>query len=86
MKNQINLTLSIFRYFLNEKLTILYFFFIYSEKLRNLIIDFHKPRFIQHLSTVLPPEAKEAVASILKGIKSLYFPPEVLRLVAYFYC
>uniref|UniRef100_A0A8C9EI47 DNA replication ATP-dependent helicase/nuclease n=1 Tax=Pavo cristatus TaxID=9049 RepID=A0A8C9EI47_PAVCR len=39
-----------------------------SEKLRNLIIDFHKPRFIQHLSSVLPPEAKEAVASILKGL------------------
>ncbi|OXB74721.1 UNVERIFIED_CONTAM: hypothetical protein H355_001553 [Colinus virginianus] len=39
-----------------------------SEKLRNLIIDFHKPRFIQHLSSVLPPEAKEAVANILKGL------------------
>ncbi|KFQ76937.1 DNA replication ATP-dependent helicase/nuclease DNA2, partial [Phaethon lepturus] len=39
-----------------------------SERLRNLIIDFHKPRFIQHLSSVLPPEAKETVASILKGL------------------
>lgn len=49
------------------------YFCICSEKLRNLIIDFHKPRFIQHLSSVLPPEAKEAVASILKGIKALFF-------------
>nr|XP_042712881.1 DNA replication ATP-dependent helicase/nuclease DNA2 isoform X1 [Chrysemys picta bellii] len=39
-----------------------------SEKLRNLIIDFHKPLFIQHLSSVLPPEAKETVANILKGL------------------
>uniref|UniRef100_A0A8C8R5G8 DNA replication ATP-dependent helicase/nuclease n=1 Tax=Pelusios castaneus TaxID=367368 RepID=A0A8C8R5G8_9SAUR len=39
-----------------------------SETLRNLIIDFHKPRFIQHLSSVLPPEAKETVANILKGL------------------
>uniref|UniRef100_A0A8D2LNV7 DNA replication ATP-dependent helicase/nuclease n=1 Tax=Varanus komodoensis TaxID=61221 RepID=A0A8D2LNV7_VARKO len=38
------------------------------EKLRNLIIDFHKPQFIQHLSSVLPPEAKETVAKILKGL------------------
>ncbi|XP_074965605.1 DNA replication ATP-dependent helicase/nuclease DNA2 isoform X2 [Phalacrocorax aristotelis] len=39
-----------------------------SERLRNLIIDFHKPRFIPHLSSVLPPEAKETVANILKGL------------------
>ncbi|XP_043375262.1 DNA replication ATP-dependent helicase/nuclease DNA2 isoform X3 [Dermochelys coriacea] len=39
-----------------------------SEKLRNLIIDFHEPQFIQHLSSVLPPEAKETVANILKGL------------------
>ncbi|XP_062486450.1 DNA replication ATP-dependent helicase/nuclease DNA2 [Pezoporus occidentalis] len=39
-----------------------------SERLRNLIIDFHKPRFIQRLSSVLPPEAKETVANILKGL------------------
>ncbi|XP_075361450.1 DNA replication ATP-dependent helicase/nuclease DNA2 isoform X2 [Mycteria americana] len=39
-----------------------------SERLRNLIIDFQKPRFIQHLSSVLPPEAKETVANILKGL------------------
>nr|XP_006125342.1 DNA replication ATP-dependent helicase/nuclease DNA2 [Pelodiscus sinensis] len=39
-----------------------------SEKLRNVIIDFQKPQFIQHLSSVLPPEAKETVANILKGL------------------
>ncbi|XP_051475691.1 DNA replication ATP-dependent helicase/nuclease DNA2 isoform X2 [Apus apus] len=39
-----------------------------SERLRNLIIDFQKPRFIQHLSSVLPSEAKETVANILKGL------------------
>ncbi|XP_053161315.1 DNA replication ATP-dependent helicase/nuclease DNA2 [Hemicordylus capensis] len=39
-----------------------------SEKLRNLIIEFHKPRFIQHLSSVLPSEAKDTVANILKGL------------------
>ncbi|KFV40910.1 DNA replication ATP-dependent helicase/nuclease DNA2, partial [Tyto alba] len=39
-----------------------------SERLRNLVIDFQKPRFIQHLSSVLPPEAKETVANILKGL------------------
>uniref|UniRef100_A0A670IW97 DNA replication ATP-dependent helicase/nuclease DNA2 n=1 Tax=Podarcis muralis TaxID=64176 RepID=A0A670IW97_PODMU len=39
-----------------------------SERLRNLIIDFQKPQFIQHLSSVLPPEAKETVANILKGL------------------
>ncbi|KAM9188388.1 DNA replication ATP-dependent helicase/nuclease DNA2 [Mergus octosetaceus] len=39
-----------------------------SEKLRNLVIDLDKPRFIQHLSSVLPAEAKETVANILKGL------------------
>ncbi|KAL2303290.1 hypothetical protein Nmel_010755, partial [Mimus melanotis] len=39
-----------------------------SERLRNLIIDFQKPQFIQHLSSVLPPKAKETVANILKGL------------------
>ncbi|KAH0623512.1 hypothetical protein JD844_006339 [Phrynosoma platyrhinos] len=39
-----------------------------SERLRNLIIDFHKPQFVPHLSSVLPPDAKETVASILKGL------------------
>lgn len=40
---------------------------LFSEKLRHLIIEFHKPQFIQHLSAVLPAEAKETVANILKG-------------------
>ncbi|XP_042315276.1 DNA replication ATP-dependent helicase/nuclease DNA2 isoform X2 [Sceloporus undulatus] len=39
-----------------------------SERLRNLIIDFHKPQFVPHLSSVLPSDAKETVASILKGL------------------
>ncbi|XP_066477496.1 DNA replication ATP-dependent helicase/nuclease DNA2 [Tiliqua scincoides] len=39
-----------------------------SEKLRNLIIEFRKPQFVQHLSSVLPPEAKDIVANILKGL------------------
>ncbi|ETE67486.1 DNA2-like helicase, partial [Ophiophagus hannah] len=39
-----------------------------SEKLRSLIIDFCKPQFVQYLSSVLPPEAKDTVANILKGL------------------
>ncbi|XP_061491165.1 DNA replication ATP-dependent helicase/nuclease DNA2 [Rhineura floridana] len=39
-----------------------------GERLRNLIIDFQKPQFIRHLSSVLPSEAKETVANILKGL------------------
>ncbi|XP_029465534.1 LOW QUALITY PROTEIN: DNA replication ATP-dependent helicase/nuclease DNA2 [Rhinatrema bivittatum] len=39
-----------------------------SEKLRNLIIDFQKPQFLQLLSSVLPCEAKDTVANILKGL------------------
>ncbi|KAM4636922.1 DNA replication ATP-dependent helicase/nuclease DNA2 [Discoglossus pictus] len=39
-----------------------------SEKLRGLIIDFSKPCFVQHLSSVLPHEAKDTVANILKGL------------------
>ncbi|XP_029140102.1 DNA replication ATP-dependent helicase/nuclease DNA2 [Protobothrops mucrosquamatus] len=39
-----------------------------SEKLRNLVIDFYKPQFVQYLSSVLPPEAKNTVANILKGL------------------
>uniref|UniRef100_A0ABM5G0X0 DNA replication ATP-dependent helicase/nuclease n=1 Tax=Pogona vitticeps TaxID=103695 RepID=A0ABM5G0X0_9SAUR len=39
-----------------------------SERLRNLIIEFQKPQFVQHLSSVLPPEVKETVANILKGL------------------
>uniref|UniRef100_F6S4L6 DNA replication ATP-dependent helicase/nuclease n=2 Tax=Monodelphis domestica TaxID=13616 RepID=F6S4L6_MONDO len=39
-----------------------------SEKLRDLIIDFREPQFIQYLSSVLPHEAKDTVANILKGL------------------
>uniref|UniRef100_A0A8C6X2Y3 DNA replication ATP-dependent helicase/nuclease n=1 Tax=Naja naja TaxID=35670 RepID=A0A8C6X2Y3_NAJNA len=39
-----------------------------SEKLRSLIIDFSKPEFVQYLSSVLPSEAKDTVANILKGL------------------
>ncbi|XP_038600143.1 DNA replication ATP-dependent helicase/nuclease DNA2 isoform X1 [Tachyglossus aculeatus] len=39
-----------------------------SEKLRDLIIDFREPQFVQYLSSVLPPEAKDRVATILKGL------------------
>ncbi|NP_001079231.1 DNA replication ATP-dependent helicase/nuclease DNA2 [Xenopus laevis] len=39
-----------------------------SEKLRKLIIDFSKPNFVQHLSSILPPDAKDIVASILRGL------------------
>ncbi|XP_018422579.1 PREDICTED: DNA replication ATP-dependent helicase/nuclease DNA2 [Nanorana parkeri] len=39
-----------------------------SEKLRDLIIDFGKPHFVQYLSSVLPHDAKDTVANILKGL------------------
>nr|F6QXW0.1 RecName: Full=DNA replication ATP-dependent helicase/nuclease DNA2; AltName: Full=DNA replication ATP-dependent helicase-like homolog; Includes: RecName: Full=DNA replication nuclease DNA2; Includes: RecName: Full=DNA replication ATP-dependent helicase DNA2 [Xenopus tropicalis] len=39
-----------------------------SDKLRKLIIDFSKPNFVQHLSSVLPSDAKDIVANILKGL------------------
>ncbi|XP_074088489.1 DNA replication ATP-dependent helicase/nuclease DNA2 isoform X2 [Macrotis lagotis] len=39
-----------------------------SEKLRDLIIDFREPQFIPYLSSVLPHEAKDTVANILKGL------------------
>ncbi|MBN3295920.1 DNA2 nuclease, partial [Amia calva] len=39
-----------------------------SEKLRELIVDFRPPQFIQNLSSVLPREAKDTVANILKGL------------------
>ncbi|XP_075697549.1 DNA replication ATP-dependent helicase/nuclease DNA2 isoform X2 [Rhinoderma darwinii] len=39
-----------------------------SEKLRDLIIDFIKPDFVQHLSSVLPHDAKDTVANILIGL------------------
>ncbi|XP_071985683.1 DNA replication ATP-dependent helicase/nuclease DNA2 isoform X2 [Engystomops pustulosus] len=39
-----------------------------SEKLRDLIIDFKKPGFLQYLSKVLPSDAKDTIANILKGL------------------
>ncbi|XP_041123508.1 DNA replication ATP-dependent helicase/nuclease DNA2 [Polyodon spathula] len=39
-----------------------------SGKLRELIVEFRPPQFIQHLSSVLPREAKDTVANILKGL------------------
>ncbi|XP_073404246.1 DNA replication ATP-dependent helicase/nuclease DNA2 isoform X2 [Dendrobates tinctorius] len=39
-----------------------------SAKLRDLIIDFKKPSFIQYLSNVLSHDAKDTVANILKGL------------------
>ncbi|XP_070220771.1 DNA replication ATP-dependent helicase/nuclease DNA2 isoform X3 [Bos mutus] len=39
-----------------------------SQKLRDLIIDFREPQFISYLSSVLPHEAKDTVACILKGL------------------
>uniref|UniRef100_A0A2K5I666 DNA replication ATP-dependent helicase/nuclease DNA2 n=1 Tax=Colobus angolensis palliatus TaxID=336983 RepID=A0A2K5I666_COLAP len=39
-----------------------------SKKLRDLIIDFREPQFISYLSSVLPHDAKDTVACILKGL------------------
>uniref|UniRef100_A0A8C5Z978 DNA replication ATP-dependent helicase/nuclease n=1 Tax=Marmota marmota marmota TaxID=9994 RepID=A0A8C5Z978_MARMA len=39
-----------------------------SKKLRDLIIDFREPQFIPYLSSVLPRDAKDTVANILKGL------------------
>ncbi|KAK3554178.1 hypothetical protein QTP70_019104, partial [Hemibagrus guttatus] len=39
-----------------------------SERLRQLIVEFKSPQFIDSLSSVLPREAKDTVANILKGL------------------
>ncbi|XP_044095579.1 DNA replication ATP-dependent helicase/nuclease DNA2 isoform X3 [Neovison vison] len=39
-----------------------------SQKLRDLIIDFREPQFTSYLSSVLPYDAKDTVACILKGL------------------
>nr|KAF6303682.1 DNA replication helicase/nuclease 2 [Myotis myotis] len=39
-----------------------------SQKLRDLIIDFREPQFISYLSSILPHDTKDTVASILKGL------------------
>ncbi|KAJ8264584.1 hypothetical protein GJAV_G00150980 [Gymnothorax javanicus] len=38
------------------------------EKLREMIVDFRKPQFIESLSSILPREAKDTVATILRGL------------------
>lgn len=43
-------------------------YLLFSKKLRDLIIDFHEPQFIPYLSSVLPRDAKDTVANILKGM------------------
>jgi len=39
-----------------------------SERLRELIVEFRPPQFIDSLSSVLPRDAKDTVANILKGV------------------
>ncbi|XP_021507111.1 DNA replication ATP-dependent helicase/nuclease DNA2 isoform X3 [Meriones unguiculatus] len=39
-----------------------------SKRLRELIIDFREPQFVAYLSSVLPHDAKDTVANILKGL------------------
>lgn len=39
-----------------------------SDKLRELVVGMRPPQFVPYLSTVLPHDAKEAVADILKGL------------------
>ncbi|XP_040891636.1 DNA replication ATP-dependent helicase/nuclease DNA2 [Toxotes jaculatrix] len=39
-----------------------------SDRLRELVVDLRPPEFISNLSSVLPREAKDTVASILKGL------------------
>uniref|UniRef100_UPI003AACC580 DNA replication ATP-dependent helicase/nuclease DNA2 n=1 Tax=Centroberyx gerrardi TaxID=166262 RepID=UPI003AACC580 len=39
-----------------------------SERLRELVVDLRPPEFISSLSSVLPREAKDTVANILKGL------------------
>lgn len=47
--------------------------FVFSAHLRELIVDLRPPEFISSLSSVLPREAKDTVANILKGL-SPYSP------------
>lgn len=41
---------------------------LHSDRLRELIVDLRPPQFISNLSSVLPREAKDTVANILKGL------------------
>lgn len=47
------------------------FFTVCSDRLRKLVVDLQAPEFISNLSSVLPKEAKDTVADILKGNSSL---------------
>uniref|UniRef100_A0A673G9V3 DNA replication ATP-dependent helicase/nuclease n=1 Tax=Sinocyclocheilus rhinocerous TaxID=307959 RepID=A0A673G9V3_9TELE len=42
-----------------------------SERLRELIVEFRPPQFIVSLSSVLPRDAKDTVANILKGKQAM---------------
>lgn len=43
-----------------------------SDHLRELVVDLRPPEFISNLSSVLPREAKDTVAIILKGGQALH--------------
>lgn len=47
-------------------------FFFLSDRLRELVVDLRPPEFIFNLSTVLPREAKDTVANILKGLNIFF--------------
>lgn len=55
-----------------------------SDRLRELVVDLRPPEFIFNLSSVLPREAKDTVANILKGDKvSLFCFPALHVLCVY---
>ena len=54
--------------FLRNIIKNFFFFLLFSQKLRDLIIDLREPQFISYLSSVLPHDAKDTVACILKGM------------------
>lgn len=44
--------------------------FFCSDRLRELVVDLRPPQFISNLSSVLPRDAKDTVANILRGLAS----------------
>lgn len=52
-----------------------------SDRLRELVVDLRPPKFISTLSSVLPKEAKDTVANILKGV--LLSPPSLCGMLLY---
>lgn len=40
-----------------------------SDRLRELVVDLRPPQFISNLSSVLPRDAKDTVANILRGLQ-----------------